>query len=77
MNWIKDGVLSFPAALALALVFGAPGVIYGQALAGAVMGVIAATWGWYFVRSLNPPADATLDPAQARPYPNPDRYRRR
>tara|TARA_R110002110_G_scaffold77362_12_gene203347 strand:+ start:189 stop:1580 length:1392 start_codon:yes stop_codon:yes gene_type:complete len=77
VNWLKDGVLSWPAAMGLAVLFGAPGVIYGQALAGAVMGIIAAIWGWYFVKGLRGPDDVALDPAHPRPYPNPDRYRRR
>ncbi len=77
VNWIKDGVLSFPAAAALAGIFGATGVIYGQALAGAVMGVIAATWGWYYVKGLRRMDEATLDPVPPRAYPNPDKHRRR
>lgn len=77
VNWLKDGVLSFPAAAGLATVFGAPGVIYGQAVAGAVMGVIAASWGWVYVRGLRRPQDVALDPVYPRPYPNPDRFRRR
>ena len=77
LNWTKDGVLSYPAAIALAAVFGAPGVIYGQAAAGAVMGVLAALWGWHYVASLQPADAQVLDPGPVRPYPNPDRHRRR
>ena len=77
VNWLKDGALSYPAAAALAVLFGAPGVIYGQAVAGAVMGLIAATWGWYYVRGLQADGAVALDPAHPRPYPNPDRHRRR
>ena len=76
-NWIKDGVLSWPAAVLLAGSFGAHGVIYGQALAGAITGVIAALWGWYYVRGLAAAGRIALDPVYPRPYPNPDRYRRR
>lgn len=54
LNWLKDGVLSFPAAAGLASVFGASGVIYGQAVAGGIMGIIAALWGWFYVRGLKP-----------------------
>ncbi|MDG1168281.1 MAG: MATE family efflux transporter [Sulfitobacter sp.] len=72
VNWSKDGILSFPAAALLAGWFGATGVIYGQAVAGAVMGVIAATWGWFYVKGLRGPQDAPLDPAAARAYPTPD-----
>ncbi|ASM73012.1 MATE family efflux transporter [Sulfitobacter sp. DFL-23] len=75
VNWMKDGVLSWPAAILLAGSFGAAGVIYGQALAGAVMGVLAASWGWHYVARLGPQSD--IDPAPPRPYPNLDRFRRR
>lgn len=77
VNWIKDGALSFPAAAAFGTLFGAPGVIYGQAAAGAIMGAIAATWGWYYVRGLRGPQDVALDPVPPRAYPNPDKHRRR
>ena len=33
VNWIKEGVFSWPFAVLLAGVYGAPGVIYGQAAA--------------------------------------------
>ncbi|MCZ4258809.1 MATE family efflux transporter [Sulfitobacter sp. G21635-S1] len=77
VNWIKDGLLSWPAAAWLAALFGAQGVIYGQALAGGVVGIGAALWGWFYVRGLRDPVGAPLDPGTPRPYPNPDRYRRR
>lgn len=77
VNWIKDGVLSWPLAAGLAVYFGAPGVIYGQALAAAIVGVAAAIWGWRFVNVLQVPDEVALDPAFPRPYPNPDRHRRR
>ncbi|MEO0938723.1 MAG: MATE family efflux transporter [Pseudomonadota bacterium] len=75
VGWLKDGILSYPAAVLLGGAFGAAGVIYGQAVAGAVAGVIAAVWGWIFVARLGP--DVPLDPAPPRPYPNTDRYRSR
>lgn len=77
VNWAKDGVFSWPAAALLAPVFGAPGVIYGQALAGAVVGLGAVIWGWRYVASLKGPPDPALDAEPLRPYPNPDRFRRR
>ncbi|WP_300062343.1 MATE family efflux transporter [uncultured Roseobacter sp.] len=77
VNWIKDGALSWPAAAALASFYGAPGVIYGQAAAGALVGGLSALWGWRFVQGLRPVPPETLDLPPARPYPNPDRYRRR
>lgn len=77
VNWLKDGVLSWPAAAGLAVIFGAQGVIYGQALAGALVGIGAATWGWFYVKGLRDPVGAPLDPVPHQPYPNPDRHRRR
>ncbi|WP_259952946.1 MATE family efflux transporter [Sulfitobacter mediterraneus] len=77
VNWIKDGAISWPAAAGFAALFGAPGVIYGQAAAGAVMGLIAAIWGWHYVARLEGQPPLALDPAHPRPYPNPDRHRRR
>ncbi len=77
VNWIKDGVLSMPAAIWLAGIFGAAGVIYGQAVAGIVVGAASAVWGWFYVRGLQPEGAPVLDAAPVAPYPNPDRYRRR
>lgn len=75
VNWLNHGVLSWPIAALLAASLGAPGVIYGQAIAGAVAGTLAAVWGWIYIRSLTP--DIAVEPAPPRPYPNPDRYRMR
>jgi len=72
-NWLNHGALSWPAAMALAGIFGAPGVIYGQAVAGVVTGTVAGLWAWHFIQRLKPEAPVDLPPA--RPYPNPDRYR--
>lgn len=77
VNWIKEGVFSWPCAVVLAGVYGAPGVIYGQAAASAAVGAASCLWGWHFVKGLNEDTIAGLDPARPRPYPNPDRYRRR
>lgn len=75
LNWLKDGVLSWPAATLLAGSFGAAGVIYGQAAAGVVMGGLAAAWGWHYVARLGP--ETAITPTPPRPWPNIDRYRRR
>ncbi|MEM6303874.1 MAG: MATE family efflux transporter [Pseudomonadota bacterium] len=75
LNWGKDAAVSYPAAVWFAGLSGAVGVIYGQALAGVLMGCIAGLWGWWFVRGLSAPEALDLPPARA--YPNPDRYRRR
>ncbi|MEM6757976.1 MAG: MATE family efflux transporter [Pseudomonadota bacterium] len=75
VGWVKDGVLSFPAALWLSAGFGAAGVIYGQALAGALVGALAAYWGWRYVARLGP--EHQIAPPAARTWPAVDRYRRR
>lgn len=74
VNWLKDGALSWPFAALLAGSFGAAGVIYGQAVAGAVIGIAAALWGWHFVGQLGP--GTPVEPDLPRPYPNTDRHRR-
>ncbi|WP_390913297.1 MATE family efflux transporter [Pseudosulfitobacter sp. SM2401] len=75
VNWLKDGVISWPAAAFLSASFGAAGVIYGQAVAGVIMGTLAGLWGWRYVAGLN--ANVGTKVAKPRPYPNPDRYRSR
>ena len=73
VNWVKDGVLSWPAAALAAGSFGAAGVIYGQAAAGVIAGSVAVLWGWRYVVRLGPQTE--IDPRAPRPYPNPDRHR--
>ena len=75
LNWLKDAAFSWPLALWLAPIFGASGVIYGQALAGVLMGTVAVIWGWRYVAGLQPMPTAPLDPDDAQPYPNPDKHR--
>ncbi|MEP3948329.1 MATE family efflux transporter [Ascidiaceihabitans sp.] len=75
VNWIKDGALMWPIATWMAASFGPAGVIYGQAMAGVVVGALAALWGWRYVASLTP--DMAAQSAPPKPYPNPDRYRSR
>lgn len=77
LNWTKEAVLGWPAAVFMAGAFGASGVIYGQAAAGALVGTIGCIWGWVYVQNLQPDTPEPLDLAPPRPYPNPDRYRRR
>lgn len=52
LNWSRDGVVLFPMAWALSQPFGAPGVIYGQAAAGVVVGAVAVWAAWRFVAAL-------------------------
>lgn len=75
VNWLKDAGVSWPLAVWLAPIFGATGVIYGQALAGVVIGALAAIWGWHYVAGLRAVPTVALDPDRPRPYPNPDRHR--
>lgn len=75
MNWFNHGVLSWPMAYLLAFSFAAPGVIYGQALAGIFAGGLAGLWGWRYVARLGPHAQIEVPPP--RPWPSIDRYRRR
>jgi len=77
LAWIKDGFLSYPAAVWLAGSFGAVGVIYGQALAGAVMGAVAGGWGWIYVTRLRAETAPALDDAPPQAYANIDSHRRR
>lgn len=66
-NWARDGLVMYPAALGLAHAFAAPGVVYGQALAGLLVGSAAAWAGWRFVRTLGPgPGAPVLETARAR-----------
>lgn len=51
-NWLRDGVLTAPFALALAPALAAPGVIYAQAGASAVAGLCAFATGWVFIAGL-------------------------
>ncbi|MEM9637863.1 MAG: MATE family efflux transporter, partial [Pseudomonadota bacterium] len=67
VNWLKDGAMSWPAAALLATIYGAPGVIYGQAAAGALAGALSAIWGWRFVQGLQPVPPEALDLPPAPP----------
>ena len=51
-NWLRDGVLMLPGALLIVPYFGAEGVVYAQALVGALVGIVVAAWGWHFTRRL-------------------------
>lgn len=76
-NWMRDGVVTLPLALWLAGMFGAVGVVYAQAAASAIIGTLAAIWGWVYVRELSRQELPPLDLAPPRPYANADRFRRR
>lgn len=76
-NWLRDGLVTFPAAVLLAGWLGATGVIYAQAVASVVAGCIAAIWGWRHVVGLGCQHLPPLDLEPARPYAHADRFRRR
>ena len=77
LNWLREGGLSLPLALLLAGWFGAPGVVYAQLATGALVGVLAAAWGWHYVRALGRIRLPALDLEPPRPYAHADRFRRR
>jgi Na+-driven multidrug efflux pump len=76
-NWTRDGLLSLPLALWFAAQFGAPGVIYAQAAAGALVGLAAAAWGWQYVNQLHRRGLPRVDLPPPRSYAHADRFRRR
>jgi len=55
-NWTRDGLAMAPLAWVMSNALGAPGVVYGQALAGVAVGAAAALTGWRFVQHLRPRA---------------------
>jgi putative MATE family efflux protein len=76
-NWFRDGILTLPLAILLAGWFGADGVIYAQAVAATLVGLVAAIWGWHHVVGLHRRNLPPLDLAPPRPYAHADRFRRR
>jgi len=68
--------LSFMGAIRMAGLAGSVGVIYAQAILGAMVGLVAAIRGWHFVRTItaDPPR---LDFRTRRGWRNINRYRRR
>lgn len=52
VNWSRDGLLMLPVAWWAAGLWGAPGVLYGQAIAGSVVGVLGALWAGRFVKTI-------------------------
>jgi Na+-driven multidrug efflux pump len=77
LNWTKETVLMWPAALWLAGTFAADGVIYAQALVGAVMGAFAVIWGWRYVGAIGVENTPEVDLGTRRAYRDVNRYRRR
>jgi len=77
VNWTRDGILILPIAWWASSVWGATGVVYGQALAGTMIGAIAAIWAWSFVKGFQHGDRADLDLTTRRGYRDLNRYRRR
>jgi len=53
MTWSRDGLIMFPAVIIGASIFGATGVVYGNALAAVAVGLPSCFFGWLFIRKLN------------------------
>ena len=53
MTWSRDGLVMFPAVIIGASIFGATGVVYGNALAAVAVGLPSCFFGWLFIRKLN------------------------
>ena len=70
-------MFSLPLALWLAAIYGAAGVIYAQAAASALVGVVAAVLGWRFVQGLAAGQLVPEAPIVTRSLANADRVRRR
>ena len=51
-NWLRDGVLMYPACLMFGTWYAAQGVLYGQMAASIVSGLFAMVWGWRYVSRL-------------------------
>ena len=51
LNWLRDGLLTLPAALWLSGIFAASGVIYAQGLVAFTVGILATLWGFRFIKS--------------------------
>ena len=77
VNWLRDGAMTLPLALLLAGWYGASGAIYAQAVASALVGSLAALWGWLYVRSLSAGGPAPAEIPAPRSTAHADRFRRR
>lgn len=51
-NWLRDGVLMYPACLVFGTWYAAKGVLYGQMAASIAAGLFAMIWGWRYVARL-------------------------
>jgi predicted ABC-type sugar transport system permease subunit len=53
MTWSRDGLIMFPAVIIGASMFGATGVVYGNAVSALIIGLPSCLFGWLFIRNLN------------------------
>jgi len=77
LSWLREGVLMAPAAFWFSASFGAIGMIYAQAVVGAVMGAVAGLLGWRYVARIGGDLRPQLDLTERRAYRDVNRYRRR
>lgn len=77
LSWLREGVLLWPAALWLSASHAAEGVIYAQALVGALMGAVAGVMGWRFVRGIGAGPLPQVNLTERRAWRDPNRWRRR
>lgn len=77
INWLRDTVFFWPAAVWFTDLWGAAGVIYAQTIVGACIGVFAAVWGWIFVSRLGRRYQPAVDLTARKGYRDANRYRRR
>lgn len=54
MTWLRDSLVMLPAVLLGASMFGAIGVVYGNAFAALIIGLPSCFIGWLFIKKLNP-----------------------
>jgi Na+-driven multidrug efflux pump len=49
VNWLRDGVFTYPCCIIGAYYFAAEGVIYGGVVAGGLVGVLSVLWGQAYI----------------------------
>ena len=77
VNWSRDGLFLLPLAYLSTYAWGAPGVLYGQAMAGSLVGIASAIWAARFVKSFASGNVPELDLTTRRGYRDLNRFRRR
>lgn len=62
-NWLRDGVLTWPLAVIGVALFAAPGIVYAQAVATVVAGILSGLVAWRYVARLRDLHLKTISPA--------------